>query len=644
MKSSRWPATFSFCLLAASCALAQHKGSAVDFPDHTYETAPVVASKGTVLVLTVSDEKRHALDRQAVVQLTKIADKTARSQPTDDVEGKTTVTFVSLDPGVYDVSVSAVGYLTSHREFVSSGIVTAEKMQVTLKKDPSAVDLSIKPREMSPKVRKDLLQGWAALKSAKLDEAQKKLEAAEKLDAANSDVAFLLGFIYFEKKDADRASEYLKTATKLAPHNAQALTLQGRVESYRGDFAAARAPLEQAVAINPRNWMAHYLLANVYLKEKEYAKSRDQAQMALDEGQDAAYAAELPLGQALARLNQNREALEALQAFLRNAPTDPVAPQVRDLMVQIAKHDASGKDQSMSTMNVSEPVIAATQPEVPTRNWEPLTVDAVKPAVAPGVTCPQGKVIYNAGEHVKELVDDLAKFDATEEVYHEELDKNGFPKKEVTLKFDYVVSIAEPVPGKLLVDEYRASRSGTDEFPDQIATKGLPALAFVFHPDMRDNFDMECEGLGKWNGKSAWLVHFQQREDKPHRIQDYVVNNKVYPVSMKGRAWIDADTYQIVRLESDLAKPIPDIQLLSQHQTVEYAPVKFPKSKTELWLPKTGELTFDFRGHYYYRRHSFDRFLLFAVETQEKRKEPQAKADGPGSRLLHWFWHRKVRS
>jgi len=76
---------------------------------------------------------------------------------------------------------------------------------------------------------------------------------------------------------------------------------------------------------------------------------------------------------------------------------------------------------------------------------------------------------------------------------------------------------------------------------------------------------------------------------------------------------------------------------------VEYAPVNFPKSKTELWLPKTAELTFDFRKHRYYREHSFDHFLLFAVQTEEKRKEPQAKSDGPGSHffLRRWFRHRK---
>jgi hypothetical protein len=66
------------------------------------------------------------------------------------------------------------------------------------------------------------------------------------------------------------------------------------------------------------------------------------------------------------------------------------------------------------------------------------------------------------------------------------------------------------------------------------------------------------------------------------------------------------------------------IQLLSEHQIVEYGPVPFQKKNTELWLPKTAEIYFDFRRHRYYRRHSFDHYMLFAIDADEKRKEPQA--------------------
>ena len=603
-----------------------------------------VGTQGSVLWLTITNEKQRPLDRQAMVQLTNITDKSMQAQPTHEVQGKTQTWFVSLPAGTYDVSVSALGYLTTHQKFTATGASTSSDMQVVLKKDPSAVDLdSIKTREMTPKVRKDLIRGWSALKSGKLDEAQKNLDAANKIDPSNADVDFLLGYLFFEKSDNDRAHAYLMNATQLAPHNVQALTLLGRVEILRADYAAARLPLEQAIAINPDNWMAHYLLANVYLQGKEYHKAIEQSQLALEKGKDSANAAELALGQARANLKQYPQALEALQSFVAKSPTDPAIPGVQKLIAEIQKRESANADQSVSSTIISEPVMAATAPELPKQTWQPTDVDSVHPAVDSGVTCPQGKVIWNAGERVQELVSDLAKFDAIEEVQHEELDTKGIPKNEVTLKFDYVASIAEPKPGRFLVDEFRMGRSGTEDFPDHIATKGLPTLAFVFHPDMRDDFDMQCEGLGTWKGKSAWLVHFKQREDKPHRIQDYIINEQVYPVSMKGRAWIDADTYQIVRLESDLAKPIPEIQLYSEHQAVEYAPVNFPKNKTELWLPKTAELTFDFRKHHYYRRHSFDHFLLFAVDTQEKRKEPQAKSDGPGSHffLRRWFRHHK---
>jgi len=107
-------------------------------------------------------------------------------------------------------------------------------------------------------------------------------------------------------------------------------------------------------------------------------------------------------------------------------------------------------------------------------------------------------------------------------------------------------------------------------------------------------------------------------------------------VSMKGRAWIAADTFQIVRLESEMVSPIPEIQLVSEHQIVEYGSVPFPKKKVELWLPKNADLYFDFRRHHYFRRHSFDHFMLFSVDMEEKRKEPKEKAEskGPASKLF----------
>jgi hypothetical protein len=120
-------------------------------------------------------------------------------------------------------------------------------------------------------------------------------------------------------------------------------------------------------------------------------------------------------------------------------------------------------------------------------------------------------------------------------------------------------------------------------------------------------------------------VRFQQRTDHPSRIHSYKVGTQVHPVNLKGRAWITADKFQIVRIESELVSPMPEIQLLSEHQVVEYGPIPFARKNTTLWLPKSAEIYFDFRRRRYYRRHSFDHYMLFAIESDEKRKEPQSK-------------------
>ena len=104
----------------------------------------------------------------------------------------------------------------------------------------------------------------------------------------------------------------------------------------------------------------------------------------------------------------------------------------------------------------------------------------------------------------------------------------------------------------------------------------------------------------------------------------YDIGGQIYPVKLKGRAWISPDTFQIVRIEAEMVRPMPEILLLSEHQIVDYGPVPFPRKQVSLWLPKSVEIYFDFRKHRYHRHHSFDHYMLYSVDSVEKRKEPVA--------------------
>jgi hypothetical protein len=147
----------------------------------------------------------------------------------------------------------------------------------------------------------------------------------------------------------------------------------------------------------------------------------------------------------------------------------------------------------------------------------------------------------------------------------------------------------------------------------------------IFHPDMRDDFQMTCEGLGQWQGQATWLMYFRHRDDKPSRYGQFTSNNQPYAVKLKGRAWISADNFEIVRMESELSGPVG--QLSVQHQVVEYGPVHFKKENADLWLPKTVDLYLEINRRQYYRRHSFDRYVLFSVNTEEELHSPKAEPD-----------------
>ncbi|MGH9496207.1 MAG: tetratricopeptide repeat protein, partial [Candidatus Sulfotelmatobacter sp.] len=627
-------ATPSLACILASCMFAQQPSTpeATKVTDQrdllvnmlSYNTAP-----GTgVIVLSVFDgSKKTHLDRQALLKLISLKDQSYSWQTT---EANAQGVFTNVPYGKYDVEINAVGYLGTHQELRVMDTLRPSMIDVVLLRDSSAINLDVADTVMSPKARKEAKHAIASLKSNNLVEAQKRIDAAYKLAPSSPELNFLLGYLNFQKKDFVQAATYLGTATTLDPRNAQALTLLGRTNLERGDFPAAQAALEKAVTADADNWLPHNLLADTYLRQKNYPKARDEAQVAITKGhavpKSVAGPAQLVLGEALLGLGQDQDGIQALNAFLEQSPQHPMVPQVRSLIAQITQQisdDARAETQAPELrFKVVDPLAALPAPGLSLKAWMPPGIDDVKPPVATDVACPLEQVLDESGKRVQELVNSVSRFAAVEDLFHQALDNYGIPVRTETRKYNYVAEITEPKPGILSVDEYREDKLDLNGYPDRIASTGLAVMALIFHPDMRDNFEMTCEGLGDRKGQATWLVHFRQRTDKPNNIHSYKIGNQFHAVNLKGRAWITADKFQIVRIETEMISPMPEIQLLSEHHVVEYGPVAFPKKDTTLWLPKSAEIYFDFRKHRYYRRHSFDHYMLYSVDTQEKRKEP----------------------
>ena len=596
---------------------------------------------GTMLLVTVYAEggKAH-LDRQSVVKATNQTAHTVNWATTDEKSEA----VIELPFGKYEIEVSAVGYLNEQKELQVVGAFSTLPIEVTLRRDPAAADLDIADAAMSSKARKEAKHGVSALKSGNLKDARKRLDAAYKLAPSNPDLNYLLGYLFYQQKDFAQAQSYLGIASNLNSRHLQALTLLGRVELIQEEYPVAAATLERAVEADSDYWFAHNLLADAYLKEKKYEEARQQAELAIAKGKVGGNPANLALGEALVNLGKGEEGIRVLKAFVQDAPKNPAVPQVRDLIAALeARHtgpvpdtgnSAGAAGKNASSLPGVDPLLASPDLPLSVKSWQPPGIDEVKPQVAVGVSCPYETVMKMSGERVKELVNDVSRIAAIEHLLHERMDEMGNPASRETRDYNYVTSITEDQPGLLAVEENRSERLTRADYPDEIMSGGFGALALVFHPSMRENFEMTCEGLGSWHEQAAWLVHFKQREDRPARVHDYRVGGDIYALRLKGRAWITADKFQIVRIESELINPMPKIQLRSEQQVVEYGPVRFRAKNEELWLPKSAEIYLDFRKRRYFRRHSFDHYMLFSVDSVEKRNEPKMPSIEPTEKPL----------
>ena len=587
----------------------------------TYETVPNTA---VIIVHTFAEEKPLSLDRSARVDLTNLANHVGGFLV---VPGHEAAVFVNTVLGNYVISVTAVGFLSASLE-ISVLSPVRQNVDIVLHRDPAAVTINEASGLMPAKARKDAKRAVSLLKSGNFNNAEKRLKTAYVSAPSNADLNFLLGYLYFQKNDYAQARTYLGTAANLSPHSAQTLTLLGRTTLALQNYPEARSALEQAILVDSEEWLPHDLLASTYLHQSEYSKARDEAQIAVAKGarygKNASGSAELTLGQALIGLGQKNEGIQALRVFLKESPPENMIEPVHALIKRVEEGDQAPAA-GLATTTSPGALIAMPKLVLSMQTWRPPDIDDVKPSLEPGVTCSCAQVLVGAGQRVQELVHDINRFTADEDLFHKSLDGAGLSTHAETRKYNYAATISSKA-GSISIEDYSEDRVPQSGYPDGIGSTGFITLALVFHPEMQGDFDFDCEGQAKWFEKPTWLVHFRQRPDRPNRMQDYTVAGQTYRIDLKGRAWISSDTSQIVHIEADIINPMHEIQMLSEHQVVEYGPVPFARKNAVLWLPKNVEIYFDIRKRRYYRHYTFDHYMLFDVDVSDKVKLPRDTA------------------
>lgn len=577
----------------------------------------------SILVVHVQDSYGGLIATEAIVKLTSSTvawDLTATSH--DGI-----ATFRNIPTGDYEVEIAAPGYSVTRDEVSVTGIGETQAF-VTI--SGTGEDTAKKPHPGVPiltgKARKDLDAAVKALQENQLADASEHINSALKEAPAHPDIQYVAALIALAQKNPAAAQKYYEAAINIYPNHLGAQIGLGSMLLDQRNAAAAIPHLEKAIELSANSWRAHWLVAEAYLDAGQSPeKAKSNARRALELDAQKALDAQVTVARAEIALSEKDAARTDLEKFVHDYPDRPTTARARILLRRLNAPDVADAVAAVrATLNApasSESAVPGLNPNL----TEPLplssivtlpanTDDAV-PVVDPTVSCSLPQVLDGAARRIGEFIDGIERFTAQEEVIHDELDATGAKKKTYDHTFQYLATVDHPRADSIVLDESRDGTSELSNFPAPMAVEGLPAIGLIFHQNYAGDFSFTCEGLGHWNGQPAWQVRFEQRPDKPPRIHDWVVQGQRYSTMLKGRAWISTSSFRLLHIQTDLAKPIPQIKLDYQHMEIDYKPVTFRNGAAQLWLPSSAEVYSRYKGHFFRQEHDFSDFLLYTVDA-----------------------------
>lgn len=446
------------------------------------------------------------------------------------------------------------------------------------------------------------------------------------------------------KKKSTDAESHLRKAVQDYPNYAAAWVTLGQVLADEHQSEDARNACDQAATVDPMYLPAHLCLAQIASRSRDWGEQVKHSSRALELDPTSVLAYEYHAGgnanlgnlseaetsglRAVALDKNHHEpsvffvlgivyelkgdaALEEEQFryYLKYTHDRERAAMVKQILAKLANSEGG----EIPEAHTNRDTIARVE-----HRWEPRDVDEV--SVKEDTTCPLAEVLRETGQRGAELVENLQRFTADEQIEHIEFRKNGKPRKSTSERFSYLAEIAENPYESFWVYEYRTANGPTAPLP--LTDTGTAALALMFHPKLIGNLEIHCEGQTGLQGTAAWQLRFEERQDPSKPLNEFATNGSTYRVRLKGRAWVSADNYQVLRLQTQLVAPIREIKLDVYHSDIIYSPVDFVKHKFQIWLPQSALMQVEYQGHRYQRVHNFSHFQLFQVDTEQRVTEP----------------------
>lgn len=550
-----------------------------------------------------------------------------------------------------DVRVNKRGYLPAHEivDFGTSGKTWA--IPVTLRDSSADPDLLAQKElisQLAPRLKQ--LSGADGLseKSAK-DFARGVQEFLDRSDAdqalpffskvAHHDDACIAcrtmwGLAQLDSGDWDGAEQNFAQAvntihadpTKGRP---EPLIAYGVMQSWRRQPKIAAGYLMEAVRFAPQDPLALQELGRSQLSQQNWEAASLDLHKAIAAG--AGPDAQLLRVEALLGAGDSAEANQEMNRYLAARGSGKLPPRASRLRAEVQAR-LKIQETAIAKTDVDRPVaeLLGDMPEL--KGLEPSSDQAQLDSILSEV----GKNVAAAFQNYPNTV-------SLEQIHQEKVQRSGKVGETQDQKFRYLC-LSSPESWGPGFSEYRADVSGGPSAQKGLQegfmlTSGFTSAALMFHPHYRPDARFRYLGRQKVNDRDTFVISFAQQPAKARLAGAFKLNGTPSMTFTQGLAWIDAESYQIVRVRSDLLTPLPQVRLERQTTEIDFGAVHFKKISQEFWLPQRVSVAVDWNGKHLRNEHQYSDFKLFnvnATEKEEQRKEapPPAKdKTGPSAPL-----------
>ncbi len=224
------------------------------------------------------------------------------------------------------------------------------------------------------------------------------------------------------------------------------------------------------------------------------------------------------------------------------------------------------------------------------------------------------------GRGVESLFGDFPNTASTEQIT-QDVSRPPVFSPSIKSRCNYLV-VAKLGEKMMTLDEYRTNDKGEsiDLSEFYLLTSGFASMPLFFHPLYHSSSAFRYIGR-QTDGRRLYIMAFAQKPEATGLIGHFYDMGLPAVILSQGIAWIDPDTYRIVRMRTDLLAPRHDILLERQTSEIELGEVNLEGAHHPLWLPSKVVVTINYQHTTYRNQHRYRDYKLFSVETREGKKE-----------------------